>query len=256
MTTPARRITSSYAACRTVVAVDDADYERSLRVLAESHRASSSLPRLVLLPNHAHLLVTSQLGNLSRDALVRNLHAQAFNRGTSARATSTRVASARASSRTTRYFLELVRYFALNPVRAGMCDRRAIGRGRATRPRPAWPAPWFLDSATFSGSSTDEYVAGSRGLGRECARRRQRQSHRRSMPALDGVARWRTRVCTSRWRTAPRIHAQARSREHARRAVLADLCRCSAPVFGFRSASYGGQVARTMAGVRPLGDGL
>ena len=52
---------------RSAVAVDDADYERALQLLERM------LPRFGLrchawcyLPNHSHLLVTSELGKLSR----------------------------------------------------------------------------------------------------------------------------------------------------------------------------------------------
>jgi putative transposase len=109
---------------RTVVAVDDSDYEHSLMLLGRA------LPRFGLrchawcyLPNHSHLLVTSDLGILSRGMhWLGTCTAQAFNRR---HERSGHLYQGRFGSRLVEdddYLLELARYVPLNPVKAGLCD--------------------------------------------------------------------------------------------------------------------------------------
>jgi putative transposase len=139
---------------RAAVALDAADYEHALFLL---ERAVSHFEFLChgwcYLPNHSHLLVTSQEGNLSRAMhWLGTCTAQSFNRR---HERSGHVYQARFGSRLVeneRYLLELARYLPLNPVRAGLCDSpedwpwssyaATIG-GRV--------APWFLDAGAFLG---------------------------------------------------------------------------------------------------------
>ena len=106
------------------VALDDADYEQSLTLLARA------VPRFGLrchawcyLPNHSHLLLTSELGNLSRAMhWLGTCTAQSFNQR---HERSGHVYQGRFGSRLVKdegYLLELARYLPLNPVRAGLCS--------------------------------------------------------------------------------------------------------------------------------------
>ena len=108
---------------RIAVALDDADYEKSLTLLARA------VPRFGLrchawcyLPNHSHLLLTSELGNLSRAMhWLGTCTAQSFNQR---HEHSGHVYEGRFGSRLVNdegYLLELARYLPLNPVRAGLC---------------------------------------------------------------------------------------------------------------------------------------
>ncbi len=109
---------------RAAVAVDSEDYERGLRLLdATASRFQLQCHAWCYLPNHTHLLVTSPLGNLSRAMhWYGTCAAQTFN------ARHERIGhlfQGRFGSRLVdnqRYFLELTRYIALNPVRAGLCE--------------------------------------------------------------------------------------------------------------------------------------
>jgi len=109
---------------RCAVAVDAVDFERSLTLLERV------LPRFGLrchawcyLPNHSHLLVTSDLGNLSRAMhWLGTCSAQSFNRR---HERSGHLYQGRFGSRLVDdddYLLELARYLPLNPVKAGLCS--------------------------------------------------------------------------------------------------------------------------------------
>jgi REP element-mobilizing transposase RayT len=149
---------------RSAVAVDDADYERSLVLLERA------LPRFGLrchawcyLPNHSHLLVTSEHGNLSRAMhWLGTCTAQSFNQR---HQRSGHLYQGRYGSRLVAddsYLLELARYVPLNPVQAGLCNSPED-----------WPwssysataglrtAPAFLDAVTLLGmlGSPEAYVA-------------------------------------------------------------------------------------------------
>ena len=103
------------------------------------------------LPNHFHLLLTSQLGNLSeRDAWLGTCTAQTFNER---HERSGHLYQGRFGSKLVEddgYLLELARYLPLNPVRAGLCSSPedwpwssyAATVGLVSPPR-------FLDSVAF-----------------------------------------------------------------------------------------------------------
>jgi putative transposase len=107
-----------------VVAVDDEDFERTLRLLGKAiHRFDLRCHAWCYLPNHMHILVTCPLGNLS-DAMKWYLGcaAQTFN---ARHGRVGHVFQGRFGSRVVeddRYFFHLVRYIALNPVKAGICE--------------------------------------------------------------------------------------------------------------------------------------
>jgi REP-associated tyrosine transposase len=108
---------------RALVAVDDEDYERSLRLLATTvSRFGLRCHAWCYLPNHMHLLVTSPVGNVSKAMhWYGTCAAQTFN---ARHARVGQLFQGRFKSRLVedqRYFLELVRYLALNPVRSGLC---------------------------------------------------------------------------------------------------------------------------------------
>jgi REP element-mobilizing transposase RayT len=124
---------------------------------------SSSCHAWCYLPNHSHLLVTSQLGNLS-DAMqwLGTCTAQSFNRR---HERTGHLFQGRFGSKLVEddeYLLELARYVPLNPVRAGLCrspDEWFWSSYAATAGLK--PRPWFLDAAVFLGAlgSADAYVA-------------------------------------------------------------------------------------------------
>ena len=104
---------------RSAVAVDEIDYGRALRLL---ERAVSRFGLLChawsFLPNHSHLLLTSQEGNIS-DAMqwFNSCCAQAFNER---HERSGHLFQGRFGSKLVEddaYFLVLARYLALNPSR-------------------------------------------------------------------------------------------------------------------------------------------
>jgi putative transposase len=149
---------------RSSVAVDDEDYERSLELLERA------VPRFGLrchawcyLPNHSHLLMTSELGNLSRAMhWIGTCTAQSFNQR---HERTGHLYQGRFGSRLVAdegYLLELARYVPLNPVRAGLCGSPAGWRWssyRATAGLDAQPA--FLDASVLLGAlgSRDAYAA-------------------------------------------------------------------------------------------------
>jgi putative transposase len=149
---------------RSAVAVDAEDYQRSIELL---ERAVSRFELLChawcYLPNHAHLLVTSQQGNLSRAMhWLGTCTAQSFNLR---HERSGHLYQGRFGSRLVEddgYLLELERYLALNPVRAGLC--RSPGDwlwSSYAATAGLRPSPWFLDAGTLLGmlGSADRYVA-------------------------------------------------------------------------------------------------
>jgi putative transposase len=158
---------------RSAMAVDATDYERTCLLL---ERATSRFDLVChawcYLPNHSHLLVTSQLGNLSTAMhWLGTCTAQTFNRRHE------RVGhlyQGRFGSRLVEddsYLLELARYVPLNPVRAGLC------RSPGDWPWSSYAAtaglrspPWFLDPSVFLGmlGSADAYVSWV-GEGRDSA---------------------------------------------------------------------------------------
>ena len=138
---------------RSAIAIDNDDFEHSLFLLERTvARFELECHAWCLLPNHTHLLVTSQLGNLSRAMQwLGTCTAQAFNRRYER---SGHLYQGRFGSRLVAdddYLLELARYVPLNPVRAGLCGTPA-----------EWPwssyaatagladAPWYLDSSVLT----------------------------------------------------------------------------------------------------------
>jgi REP element-mobilizing transposase RayT len=148
---------------RSALAVDARDQERALELLGRTTaRFDLVCHAWCFLPNHAHLLVTSQLGNLSRAMhWFGTCTAHSFNRR---HERSGHLFQGRFGSKVVEdhaYLLELARYLPLNPVRAGLC-----------RSPEEWPwsshaataglraARWFLDCGLLIGllGSVDAYV--------------------------------------------------------------------------------------------------
>lgn len=137
---------------RSVIAVDEEDFERGLSLLERTVAKFELVCHAwCYLPNHAHLLVTSRLGNLSRAMhWLGTCTAQSFNKRHE------RVGhlyQGRFGSRVIEsddYFLELSRYVPLNPVRAGLTEAAEDwiwSSYPATIDRST--APWFLDPQAF-----------------------------------------------------------------------------------------------------------
>jgi putative transposase len=149
---------------RSAIAVDAADYSRALGLLERAvSRFELVCHAWCFLPNHAHLLVTSRLGNLSRAMhWFGTCAAQSFN---ARHERSGHLFQGRFGSRLVEddgYLLELARYLALNPVRAGLCpapDDWIWSSYAATAGLE--PAPSFLDVGGFRGllGTCDEYAA-------------------------------------------------------------------------------------------------
>jgi REP element-mobilizing transposase RayT len=149
---------------RSAVAVDEEDFERSVALLERA------VPRFGLrchawcyMPNHSHLLVTSELGNLSRAMhWIGTCTAQSFNQR---HERTGHLYQGRFGSRLVDddgYLLELARYLPLNPVRAELCGSPAGWRWSsycATAGLEVQPA--FLDATTLIDAlgSRDAYVA-------------------------------------------------------------------------------------------------
>jgi putative transposase len=109
---------------RTVVAVDADDYQHELHLLERAvSRFDLVCHAWCFLPNHSHLLLTSQEGNLSSAMQwLGSRTAQSFN-GRHER--TGHLYQGRFGSKLVKndaYFLELARYLALNPPRAGLCE--------------------------------------------------------------------------------------------------------------------------------------
>ena len=149
---------------RSVVALDAADFEHSLTLLERA------LPRFGLrchawcyLPNHSHLLVTSDLGTLSRAMhWLGTCTAQAFNRR---HERAGHLYQGRFGSRLVKdddHLLELARYVPLNPVKAGLCDSPEEWPWSSYAATAGLRAsPPFLDDAALLGTlgSVDRYAA-------------------------------------------------------------------------------------------------
>lgn len=109
---------------RSVIAHDSADYEHALDLLERAaSRFELRCHAWCYLPNHSHLLVTSELGNISQAMhWIGTCTAQAFNQR---HERTGHLYQGRFGSRLVNddsYFLELARYVPLNPVRAGLCN--------------------------------------------------------------------------------------------------------------------------------------
>jgi len=136
---------------RFPIAVEDADFDRGLFLLEQTKtRFELVCHAWCLLPNHAHFLVTSQLGNLSRAMhWLGTCSAQSFNRR---HARSGHLYQGRFGSRLVEddeYFLELTRYLPLNPVRAGLCQSPGDWQWSSYAATAGLRrAPWFLDPST------------------------------------------------------------------------------------------------------------
>lgn len=149
---------------RGVVAVDELDYWHALNLLERAVvRFDLVCHAWCYLPNHAHLLLTSKLGNLSRAMhWLGTCSAHAFNRR---HERSGHLFQGRFGSRLVeddQYFLEPVRYLPLNPVRALLCSSPEDWRWSSYAATAGLRSPPdYLDSAAIVGllGSPDAYVA-------------------------------------------------------------------------------------------------
>jgi len=153
---------------RSVIAVDDEDFQRSLSLLERAaSRFELACHAWCYLPNHSHLVVTSKLGNLSKAMhWLGTCSAQSFNRRheRSGHVYQGRFGSKRVEDDA--HFAELARYLPLNPVRAGLCrspDQWRWSSYAATA--GLLTPPWFLDSREIirmagSTHTYSEWVAG------------------------------------------------------------------------------------------------
>jgi REP-associated tyrosine transposase len=149
---------------RSAIAVDAEDQARALALLERTaSRFELGCHAWCFLPNHAHFLVTSRLGNLSRAMhWLGTCSACSFN-GRHER--SGHLFQGRFGSKLVgddAYVLELARYLPLNPVRAGLCSAPEAWLWSSYAATAGLrPAPWFLDSGLFVGmlGSADAYVA-------------------------------------------------------------------------------------------------
>ena len=149
---------------RTLVAVDSADYERTLDLLARVvSRFELKCHAWCFLPNHAHLLVTSQLGNLSPAMhWLGTCTAQTFNKRHDRTG---HLYQGRFGSRLVSddgYLLELARYLPLNPVRAQLCNSPGDWEWSSYAATAGLcAAPPFLDTSPLSDllGSADAYAA-------------------------------------------------------------------------------------------------
>ena len=108
---------------RSAVAVDGNDYRRALALLERAvSRFDLECHAWCFLPNHSHLLLTSREGNISQAMQwLGGCTAQTFNKR---HERSGHLYQGRFGSKLVEedgYFLELARYLALNPTRAGLC---------------------------------------------------------------------------------------------------------------------------------------
>jgi REP element-mobilizing transposase RayT len=152
------------AVARSLVAVDAEDYAAALLTLERAvARFELGCHAWCYLPNHAHFLMTSRLGNLSRAMhWMGTCTAQTFNRR---HERAGHLFQGRFGSRLVEdddYLLELARYVPLNPVRAQLSSSAedwpwssyAATAGQRS-------APWFLDTRLFLDllGSTSAYTA-------------------------------------------------------------------------------------------------
>jgi REP element-mobilizing transposase RayT len=148
---------------RTAIAVDAHDFQHGLVLLEKAvSRFELKCHAWCFLPNHYHLLVTSQLGNISPAMQwFGSCTAQSFNRR---HERSGHLYQGRFGSRVVAddgYLLELARYLPLNPVKAGLCgsprdwtwSSYAATAGLKSEPR-------FLETGTVLGllGSASAYV--------------------------------------------------------------------------------------------------
>jgi putative transposase len=153
-----------HAVARAVLAVDTADYQHALHLLERTvSRFELVCHAWCYLPNHTHLVVTSQEGNLPKAMhWLGTCTAQAFNKR---HARSGHLYQGRYGSKLVeddKYLLELARYLPLNPVRAGLSDAPEDWIWSSYAATAGLGAmPWFLDSDAFLGrlGSFDAYIA-------------------------------------------------------------------------------------------------
>jgi REP element-mobilizing transposase RayT len=149
---------------RSPITLDQADSEHALFLLARTvSRFEIRCHGWCYLPNHAHFLFTSELGNLSRAMHHLGMcMAQAFNQRYDRPG---HLFQSRFGSRLIsddRYLLELARYLPLNPVRAGLCDKPADWPWSSyTATAGLAKPPWYLDSGKLIEmlGSVEEFVS-------------------------------------------------------------------------------------------------
>jgi REP element-mobilizing transposase RayT len=149
---------------RTAVARDDHDFRHALVLLEKAvSRYELVCHAWCFMPNHSHLLVTSQLKNISPAMQWLGARtAESFNRRYER---SGHLYQGRFGSRLVEddgYLLELARYLPLNPVKAGLCESPgdwAWSSYSATAGVVSVPA--FLETRAFLGAlgSADAYVS-------------------------------------------------------------------------------------------------
>jgi putative transposase len=145
------------------IALDAVDFRRTLNLLERTvSRFDLTCHAWALLPNHNHLLVTSQKGNVSE--AMRWFGSQTATTFNARHARSGHLYQGRFGSKLVKhdvYFFQLARYLALNPVRAGLCaapEDWLWSSYSATASLSPWPR--FLDArAILDGlGSVDGYV--------------------------------------------------------------------------------------------------
>jgi putative transposase len=134
------------------VFVDDADRNRFLRILGSTlRREAITCHEFCLLTTHYHLLVTPSEDNLAVAMhRLNSVYANTFNRrhGLKGHLFERRYWSARVQ--TDSHFLEVVRYIALNPVRAGLCRDPKEWRWGSYAGLFGWaPLPDFVSPAAL-----------------------------------------------------------------------------------------------------------
>ncbi len=140
---------------RAPIYVDDRDYHRFLSLLArEAARRGWLCRAYCLMPNHFHLVLEACRPNLSEgmQALLGN-YARWFNwrRDLDGHVFARRFHAVAVENE--RHLLELTRYLALNPVRAGLSERAdgwrwsSYAATTGTARRPPWLSPTPLLSA-------------------------------------------------------------------------------------------------------------
>ncbi|MDX6619332.1 MAG: REP-associated tyrosine transposase [Gaiellales bacterium] len=148
---------------RSAVAVDEDDYLRVLGLLERVvSRFDIQCHAWCFLPNHSHLLLTSREGNVSKAMQwLGSCTARTFN---DRHERSGHLYQGRFGSKLVEddgYFLELARYVALNPARAGLCEAPADWPWSSYRATAGLqPRPRYLDSGVVVGllGSESAYV--------------------------------------------------------------------------------------------------
>jgi REP element-mobilizing transposase RayT len=149
---------------RAKIAFDDADFAHGLFLLERTvKRFELTCHSWTYLPNHSHLLLTSELSNISKAMhWLGTCTAQAFNRR---HERSGHVYQGRFGSRivtSEKHLVELARYLPRNPVKASLCktpEEWPWSSYAATA--GLLPRPWFLHSDALVGrlGSTEAYIA-------------------------------------------------------------------------------------------------